>query len=70
VPCPAVGDELTVSKAWIDVFDNNDPVFFFIEYGNRHMFSQRFFATLPDESADIMQEAEREAIINLETVLV
>ena len=56
VPVPKVGDELTVIRAWIDVWDNNDPVFEFLEYGRTHIFSQRYFATLPDQPAEITEE--------------
>lgn len=67
--CPTVGEECTVVEAWIDAFDNDDPVFEFAEYEGC-IFSQRYFAVLPDTTADEMADAEREAIVNLETVLV
>ena len=66
---PAVGDICTVTDSYVDVFDNNDPVYEFAEYSN-HIFSQRYFATLPDSTADDMKEVEKEAIVNLETVAV
>lgn len=65
---PKVGDVLNVIDAYIDKFDNNDPVYAFAEYGHNHIFSQRYFAILPEPSADDMAEAEKEAIVNLETV--
>jgi hypothetical protein len=68
VTVPKVGDVLNVMDAYLDVFDNNDPVYAFIEYGRDHIFSQRYFAILPDPSADDMAEEEFEAIVNLETV--
>lgn len=69
VPVLKVGDIVTVIAAYIDTWDNNDPVYAFIEYGCNHIFSQRYFAILPEPSADEMQEEEKEAIVNLETVL-
>ena len=42
-----VGDTATVAKAYLDVFDNNDPVYEFAEYPNQ-MFSQRYFAEISD----------------------
>ena len=66
VPVPKVGDELTVTRAWIDTWDNNDPVFTFLEYGPNHIFSQRYFAPLPEPDADEMKEEVQEAIVNLQ----
>lgn len=58
VPVPKVGDELTVTRAWVDIYDNNDPVYTFAEYGSHHIFSQRYFATLPDEPAEVIEEQQ------------
>jgi hypothetical protein len=68
VPVPKVGDILYVIASYIDVWDNNDPVYAFAEYGRDHIFSQRYFAVLPEPSADEVKEEEETTIVNLETV--
>jgi hypothetical protein len=40
------------------------------EYSDEYKWRSTAFATLPDSTADDMQEEEKEAIVNLETVLV
>lgn len=60
VRTPSVGDIVTVAKAYLDIFDNNDPVYDFVEYPN-HMFSQRYFAELDgdlDETELVTEEFE------------
>jgi hypothetical protein len=42
-------------------------VFVLVELGDEYAYDARFFAILPDTSADDMAEAEKEAIVNLET---
>jgi hypothetical protein len=49
--------------------DVETPCYELAGYGE-WVYDQRDFATLPDNTADEMQEEEREAILNLETVLV
>lgn len=60
VPKIVIGDTLTVDKAYIDEFDNNDPVYEFAEYP-KEMFSQRYFAELDsdlDETTLVNEEFE------------
>lgn len=66
---PSVGD--------IDVVFNEEHdeeigyAFYQLErFGSDRWYRSDMFATLPDNTADEMAEEEREAIVNLETVLV
>jgi hypothetical protein len=68
-PRPSVGD--------IDVVFNHEydehigKVFYQLErFGSERWYRCDMFAALPDSTADDMQEEEKEAIVNLETVLV
>lgn len=49
---------------------NGTESFILIELGDEYGYRTEFFAILPDNTADEMAEESREAIINLETVLV
>lgn len=40
-----------------------------VEFGFDYGFDTKHFAVLPDQTADEMAEVEKEAIVNLETVL-
>lgn len=42
--CPSFGEVVTVSLAYIDY--ENDPVYELKEYGDEHVFSQRYFILL------------------------
>lgn len=58
MPRIQVGDTVTVYKAYLDIFDNNDPVYEFVEFGNE-IFSQRYFAELDttlDETELVTEE--------------
>ena len=68
---PQIGDECEVVKEAIG-YDNNDKPTpcFDLKGFSRYYYDQRNFATLPDSTADEMQEADQEAIVNLETVAV
>lgn len=53
----------------IDEYHTNGRVYYILaEYGPDYGWRTTFFATLPDQTADEMAEAEHEAIANLETV--
>ena len=64
---PICGNTYTVLEAktigWLDVYVLN-------ELGDEYAYKQSHFATLPDSTADEMQEAQHEAIVNLENVAV
>jgi hypothetical protein len=70
IPCPSFLEVVTISD--IDNCPDGRPGYEFMEYGKNNWYSKEYFAPLsePDASADEMQEAEKEAIINLETELV
>lgn len=62
VPCPEVGDEDEVTG--IAYHPTTGCAFFFLlGYSDQYAFSCDHFATLPDTTADEMQEAEQEAIL-------
>lgn len=61
---PEVGDELTV----LDIEEPLGRTFYDLDGYPEFLYDSKFFAILPDTSADDMQEAEHEAIVNLETV--
>lgn len=70
---PQIGDECTVLNMCIGYCKDGSeaPCYELEGYGgDEYVYDQRNFATLPDTTADEMQEAEKEAIVNLETVLV
>lgn len=70
---PQIGDECTVLNTCIgyDIGGSEAPCYELEGYGgDDYVYDQRNFATLPDSSADEMAEVEKEAIVNLETVLV
>lgn len=55
-----MGDIVTVEKAYVDIFDNNDPVYEFVEISNS-MYSQRYFADFNsdlDETELVTEEFE------------
>lgn len=58
-----VGNEYTVT----DAIEYESEEYFKLSEIPGAYFSSKLFATLPDASADEMQEAEMEAIANLET---
>lgn len=67
-PRPEVGDKDTVIRVrphW-----SGATYFTLVRFGDSIGFNTKHFATLPDASADEMAEVEKEAIANLETVLV
>ena len=65
-PDPQEGDILTVSWEGMlyDIYSYQ-----FVECGPDYAYSAWRYATLPDSTADEMQEESLEAIINLETAL-
>jgi hypothetical protein len=68
VPCPSFLEVVTVSK--IDNSPRHRPSYEFVEYGENNWYSQKYFAPVSDldETADELQEADHETIVNLETV--
>jgi hypothetical protein len=63
-PRPEVGDEDLV----LTIHRRCQKVYYILErFGKDKGYRTDHFATLPDSSADEMQEAEKEAIVNLET---
>ncbi len=68
---PQIGDECVVIRSCIG-YDEKGKGFPSYELKGYvpYLYDQRNFAILPDETADEMQEESREAIVNLETVLV
>ena len=57
---PDVGDEDIV----IDVFETKYGVHYALErFGMDNLYNSEHFATLPDDTADEMQEAEQESIL-------
>jgi hypothetical protein len=62
---PEVGDKLHVIEAKVMY----GLLFYDLEGYSEFLYDARYFATLPDDTADDMQEEEKEAIVNLETVL-
>ncbi len=75
---PSIGSGMCPPKMEVgDVFNVLDEYNFcgtlfykLVEFGNGYGFDSRHFATLPDNTADEMAEESKEAIVNLETVLV
>lgn len=66
-PRPEVGDKDSVLMIW----EGFGSVYYILErFGRDNAYRTDHFATLPDSSADEMADAEKEAIANLETVLV
>ncbi len=66
---PAIGDIDLVIEEEKD--KDTGMLYYRLErFGNESWFGACMFATLPDATADDMQEEEKEAIVNLETVLV
>lgn len=61
---PEVGDEITV----LDIEEHCGRTFYDLEGYPEFLYDSKFFAILPSPSADDMAEAEKEAIVNLETV--
>jgi hypothetical protein len=65
-PRPEVGDEDVVLRK----HEQARHVYYILErFGEDNGYRSDHFATLPDSTADEMREEEREAIVNLETVL-
>lgn len=68
---PQIGDECTVIESCIGYSESGiESPCYELEGYSPWVYDQRNFATLPDNTADEMAEESREAIVNLETVLV
>jgi hypothetical protein len=64
-----VGDEFTVERECVGYGVNGLKVACYkLAEVDFWLFDKRNFATLPDSTADDMQEVEKEAIVNFETV--
>jgi hypothetical protein len=67
MPTPEVPDIDTV----IDQVDRDFDTYYSLErFGMAYLYNVQWFAILPDQSADEMQEAEKEGIVNLEKAVV
>lgn len=62
---PDIGDECTVIN---DFMENGKRYYSLAGYPKEFGYNAVCFAILPDQSADEMQEQEREGIVNIETV--
>lgn len=64
-PRPEVGDEDIVARAE----EQYHHVYYILErFGDDKGYRADHFATLPENTADEMEEVEKESIVNLETV--
>lgn len=66
VSIPDVTDKRTVVKVINN--KNGKPGYVLAEHDGRIWFAPECFAILPDQSAEEMQQLEREGIVNLEIV--
>jgi hypothetical protein len=63
-PMPVFMGEYTI----LETHDYKGRAFYaLVEFGDFYLYYSDHFATLPDSTADEMQEESREAIVNLET---
>lgn len=67
LPSPEVGDIDTVTDKYQSK-QSRDFFYHLERFGERYGYLADYFAILPDQSADEMQEQEREGIVNLEIV--
>lgn len=67
---PQIGDECIVIDACTGYGElYSEAPCYELEGYESHVYDQRNFATLPDNTADEMAEETKEAIVNLESVL-
>jgi hypothetical protein len=66
---PQIGDECEVVCVCVGIGDRGieKPCYELEGYNSEWVYDQRNFATLPDTTADEMQEETKEGIANLET---
>jgi hypothetical protein len=68
-PRPEVGDICEVVRV-VDDKDANGYQYYVLNEFKGYRYRTDLFATLPEASADEMQEAQRESIVNIETAIV